>query len=107
MYIFQCKDERKHRNDIHFLYLVFCHIALGFDDVLDACGHAVTQFLEVGNVHVQNPQLLDLLAQLEYVARVLAGKLHLHLIPGVFDRVKVWGVSWPLQNLNLLFLEPS
>ena len=59
MYIFQCKDERKHRNDTHFLYLVFCHIALGFDDVLDACGHAVTQFLEVGNVHVQNPQLLD------------------------------------------------
>ena len=52
MYIFQCKDERKHRNDIHFLYLVFCHIALGFDDVLDACGHAVTQFLEVGNVQI-------------------------------------------------------
>ncbi|KAK6297365.1 hypothetical protein J4Q44_G00319480 [Coregonus suidteri] len=69
-------------------------------------------FLVVGHqvcTHLRRdfvPLLFTDLLQVIKVSRLMFGNSNLQLPPQIFYGIKVWRLARPLQNLNVLLLEP-
>ena len=78
---------------------------MGLDDEPHPLGHGLAELLEVVLLHGGDPQLLDLLRQLRHRGDVFLLQLVLHVVPGIFNRVQVRTIAWPVHDLKRLVLQ--
>jgi len=90
----------------HF-YLIVCPHAFGLQDGVDSTGH--TFYKPKAHFFVNLVPLgLDTLPQLDHSIRwtLVLVEPSLQRRPEVLDRVEVWRLGWPLQNLEWLPIQP-
>ena len=88
--------------------LVVGHISISGNDLLEPVRHAVDQILQVLQVvHLEDPQLPDLLLQFLQVGGVGLLQLQLHPRPHIFNGVEIRTVPRPFDELDVWpLLEP-
>ncbi len=72
------------------------------DDLLHPPGHGVTQGAQVLHANLHGPHLSDGLLQLRHWGDVLVVQLVFHVGPGIFYRIEVKWIAWPVHDLKRL-----